>query len=292
MDIRLNDILHLTKEQIDNSKISLNISSGKGARLCLDSWLKWRDSDLKRATQDGFWAWYGIQRNFRVNTLCFAFYKLDWGGDRYLLVESGRITKVPELTENLPAEYEPLSEYQKYNGRLVINVYKGNTQGRYNFNLKKFIDSCEVVQILPERFGMKDFPGYKNLTVNYEQLYRGIYLSDSWKTALKLQKGVYVITDTAPDDEYSGLGRLYIGSATSDKGMLYDRWKCYADILTGGNKELNKVLLQKGREYIKKYFRWTLIEHFNEDTEDSDILKRERYWKDALDSEKHGLNDN
>ena len=67
-DILLNDLFHLTDKEINNGKISLNISSGKGAPLCLDRWLK------DGSTSDGFWAYYGDQCNFRVGYLNLAFY--------------------------------------------------------------------------------------------------------------------------------------------------------------------------------------------------------------------------
>lgn len=181
---------------------------------------------------------------------------------------------------------------QKYVGRLIIDVYKGNTQGRYNFNLKKFINDIRVVEILPELYGGEDFPGFKNLRLSYEQLYRGIYINRAWKSVLQTQKAVYVIIDKAPDDEYSGLGRIYVGKASSEKGLLYDRWKNYADNLTGGNKELEKIKKIKGEDYIKKYFQWSILENFDERTDDSIILEREKYWKLVLNSKNQGLNDN
>ena len=285
-EILLNDIFHLTDEEIRSCKISLNISSGKNAPLCLDRWLK------DGSTSDGFWAYYGNQCNFRVGYFNLAFYKLGWSGNQYLFVGAGRITKIPPKADLLPAEYEEIPELQKYAGRLIVDVYKGNTQGRYNFNLATYLNKCKVVSVLPEKYGLEDFPGYKNLSVDYAKLHRAIYLSESWKTALKLQKGIYVIVDNAPESDYSGFGRLYIGSATSSKGMLFDRWKNYADTLTGGNKELKNVLKLKGDSYIKEHFRWTLIEHFDEDVDDKVILEREKYWKKAFNSVNQGLNDN
>ncbi len=285
-NIFLNDIINFTEAEINNCKISLNISQGKGGRLCLDSWLE--DGN----TRDGFWCDYGPQSNFSVGKLCLAFYKLGWSGNQYLLVGAGRITRVPDKSEGVPAEYEPIEKLQKYIGRLIIDVYKGNTQGRYNFNLKKYIHNCKVVEILSEKYGGRPFPGFKNLRLSYDELFRGIYIDRSWASILKTQKGIYVIVDKAPDDEYSGLGRIYVGKASSEKGMLYDRWKNYVDNLTGGNKELEKVKKMKGEEYIKKYFQWSLLENFDESEKDAIILERERYWKLVLNSKNQGLNDN
>lgn len=39
MDLKLNDILHLTDEEIRNSKIELNISAGKYGDSYIDLWL-------------------------------------------------------------------------------------------------------------------------------------------------------------------------------------------------------------------------------------------------------------
>lgn len=285
-NIFLNDILNLTEEEIDNCKISLNISQGKGGKLCLDSWLE--DGN----TYDGFYSYYGIQANFKVGYLCLAFYKLGWSGNQYLFVGAGRITNMPSAEERGTATYEPIERLQKYVGRLIVDVYKGNTQGRYNFWLRKFINECKVVEILPELYGGESFPGFKNLRLSYEQLYRGIYINRAWKAVLKTQKGIYVIVDKAPESEYSGLGRIYVGKASSDNGMLYDRWKNYADSLTGGNKELELVKKKKGEDYIKKYFQWSLLENFDESVEDTIILEREKYWKLVLNSKNQGLNDN
>lgn len=207
-------------------------------------------------------------------------------------VGAGRITNMPSAEERGTATYEPIERLQKYVGRLIVDVYKGNTQGRYNFWLRKFINECKVVEILPELYGGESFPGFKNLRLSYEQLYRGIYINRAWKAVLKTQKGIYVIVDKAPESEYSGLGRIYVGKASSDNGMLYDRWKNYADSLTGGNKELELVKKQKGEDYIKKYFQWSLLENFDESVEDTIILEREKYWKLVLNSKNQGLNDN
>lgn len=284
--IYLNDILNLSKDEIINCKLSLNITQGKGGRLCLDSWLE--DGN----TYDGFYSNYGRQANFKVGNLCLAFYKLGLSGNQYLFVGAGKITDVPSKEIPGAASYEPIERLKKYLGRLIIDVYKGNTQGRYNFRLGTYINQCKVVEILPELYGGEEFPGFKNLKLSYEQLHRAIYINSAWKAVLKTQKGIYVIVDKAPDSEYSGLGRLYVGKASSNKGMLHDRWKNYADNLTGGNKELETVKKQKGEEYIKKYFQWSLLENFDESVDDSVILEREKYWKLVLNSKNQGLNDN
>lgn len=264
----------------------MNISDGKNASLCIDSRLK------DKYVGSGFWPYYGESRNFKVGQLLLAFYKLGYGGNRYLFVEAGVISNIPAYENRHAAEYTPYDKLQKYKGRLIIDIYKGNTQGRYCFNLKTYYSKIKVDEILPEIYGGDAFPGFNNLRLSYEELYRVIYLGIGWKEALKSQKGIYVITDKAPKNEYSGLGRIYVGSATSQSQMLHDRWECYARTLTGGNKELKKVVVLKGEDYIKKYFQWSLIEHFDESISDSYILEREKYWKQVFNSKEEGLNDN
>ena len=69
-----------------------------------------------------------------------------------------------------------------------------------------------------------------------------------WKAALENQKAVYLLTDTKT-------GKLYVGSATSENGMLLQRWKNYVANGHGGNKELRELVDEKGFDYIKDNFR-------------------------------------
>lgn len=40
MAIKLNDILHLTEEEISNSRIELNMIAGQGGEAFMDRWLR------------------------------------------------------------------------------------------------------------------------------------------------------------------------------------------------------------------------------------------------------------
>lgn len=270
-EIFLNNVFRLTDDEIKNSKISLNIREVKTGPLCIDSWLK------DKYAGHGFCAYLGKKNNFRLDQYCFAFYKLGWSGDQYLFVGAGKITEIPPIDRQGPCKYKTIKNLEIFVGRLVINVHKGNKMGRYVFPLKNWIENCEVVEILSKDFELEKFPGFKNLRLDYNNLYKSIYLNHSWKELLQSQKAVYAIVDKAPEDEYSGLGRIYVGSATGSRGMLFDRWKNYVDTLTGGNKEFEKLKKLKGEEYIKKYFQWSLLEHFDEDERDAVILEREKY---------------
>lgn len=45
MDLFLNDILHLSQEEINNSKIEFNMQAGSGGQPFLDRWLKHSDDE-------------------------------------------------------------------------------------------------------------------------------------------------------------------------------------------------------------------------------------------------------
>ena len=47
MDLKLNDVLHLTQEEIGNSKIEFNMQAGSGGQPFLDRWLKHTEEEKK-----------------------------------------------------------------------------------------------------------------------------------------------------------------------------------------------------------------------------------------------------
>ena len=44
--------------------------------------------------------------------------------------------------------------------------------------------------------------------------------------------------------------------------------------------------------YVETHFRYTLLEHYDSTVPKNVVLAREAYWKQALDTRKHGYNDN
>lgn len=234
--------------------------------------------------------WRNKQKYFYVGDIGICLVKLS--DDEWLLTSIVLITKDLDVCNAINYEAEELEEYRSLFGRLVVRFKKTTRSQHYNYEVIK--DKLEVAQLLPDIYKMNDFPGYDKVNLNYEGLCSAINGNNStWKEALKGQKAVYVITDTCDnDDAFRGKGKIYIGSATSNNGLLYSRWKNYADNGTGGNKELEKIKREKGMEYIKKYFTWSIIENFNSKVDDSFILERERFWKKVFNSIKCGLNDN
>lgn len=50
MDLFLNDILHLSQEEINNSKIEFNMQAGSGGQPFLDRWLKHTEEEKATGT--------------------------------------------------------------------------------------------------------------------------------------------------------------------------------------------------------------------------------------------------
>ena len=106
-----------------------------------------------------------------------------------------------------------------------------------------------------------------------------------YKNALEHQQAVYVLTDT-------NTGKLYVGSATSKGEQLLARWKGYILTFHNGNVDLKNLFEKEGAMYFKKYFKYSIIENFNANTNPDYILERESYWKNVLDTRNHGYNKN
>ena len=106
-----------------------------------------------------------------------------------------------------------------------------------------------------------------------------------WIAALENQKAVYLITDKSN-------GKLYVGSATSNDGMLLQRWRSYIANGHGGNKELVELVKNNGFDHIKQNFQYSILENYNAKVDDHVILERESWWKETLQTRAFGYNSN
>ena len=275
MEITINDLLKFNDDIIDSVKIKFNQSSDtenpldlyqKDPEIVNTEWLFWREK----------------KRYFYEGQIAICFLKLTW--DTWLLTTIKKITKDLYVERGINYEGEELEEYKKYYGRVIVKYHKtAQTQG---FFYKTICNELVVNQILPVTYDGYDFPGYDKVRITFEQL--EIIISQNkkdWVTALENQKAVYLITDT-------NNGKLYVGSATSDYGMLLQRWSNYVANGHGGNVELKTLIEEKGFDYVRKYFQYSILENYNAKVDDHVILERESWWKDTLQSRKHGYNAN
>lgn len=279
MSIMLNDLLHLSPEEIKNAKITLNMNT-KSERP-IDSWLNFGRVNYS------VWSHQGKRRNYYIGTKQFGFVQL--GNNLWLFVLGAEITNVPALTVEKPkgdyCDYKIIEKYEPYMGRLIVRIKKGNKQGRYAFNMSKFIHEAEVVQVLQEQYGKRPYPGHENLILNFIELKRLIDLEE-WKAALSSVYGIYLITDTSN-------GKRYVGAAYGEGG-IYGRWKNYlesgydSEEMEEGrkfpNSQLKKIATDKmkGMAYIEKNFAFSILEALPKKLDISKVIEREKHWKEVL----------
>ncbi|MEI7000457.1 GIY-YIG nuclease family protein, partial [Klebsiella pneumoniae] len=85
-----------------------------------------------------------------------------------------------------------------------------------------------ISSITPVRLTFGEFPGYRNVVLDRNSIGAILRLNlKSWRTALSVVKGIYVLTDRDG-------GKLYVGKADGIDG-IWGRWKYYFGSGHGGN---------------------------------------------------------
>lgn len=204
--------------------------------------------------------------------------------NRWLFVGVYKVLGDPERTPGGRWRYATalLEGQEALIGRVLVHHER---QGRETYPVGKE-DGGEfyVCSISEEPSSIGDFPGYRNVCESHARL--KIVTESSlatWKSALENVKGVYLITDT-------GTGKLYIGSATGEGGF-WQRWGAYAASGHGGNEELERVLKEKGLDYVNN-FQYSILEVADTHSSEKEIKAREDHWKKVLKSRRHGYNRN
>jgi len=263
--IKLNGILNIA--DLKNIKIRF-VKSHKQAGNPLN---------LFNTDKEGLSKWllwnYTKNKSFKEGQIVIGLVRID--GDKWLLFDVIRITKDLNIQNGIGYEYEPVVDYRKYLGRIVIH-YKNRYQNLVR-KATSVIDQCLVSQILDGEYNKDIFPGYDQVHISWKDMKR-VITNDAWKTALGNQKGIYLITDRKT-------GQLYVGSAYG-KNMLGGRWRDYIKNGHGGNKNLKR----RSFEYIKEHFSYSILEIYKSTTSDETILNREYWWQDTLCTKRHGYN--
>lgn len=275
--ILINDILNFGNEEISNVKIKFNIHNGHSDPL-----------DLYKQNPDevnvGWFLWHEKRRYFQEGQIAICLLRI--AADTWLLTTIKRITKLLDVPASGGIGYEAVEDerYKKYFGRIIIKYHnKDISMGRW---YEALMGELEVLELLNDCFTGNEFPGYENVRLTYTQLQNIIDRNlPGWVAALQNQKAVYLITDT-------NTGKLYVGSATAQYGMLLQRWTNYVQNGHGGNKGLKEVVEKNGFDYVKKHFQYSILENYNARMDDNYILRRESWWKDILKSREFGLNEN
>jgi len=174
--------------------------------------------------------------------------------------------------------------YREFIGRLLLDHPGPGLQGRA-FRFENYIENLKVAQILESPYEGEAFCGYENIEHGFARL-EPIFVRNKldWKSALENVKGVYLITDRCN-------GKMYVGSAYGDTG-IWSRWACYIGTGHGGNDEFTKLINEKGIDYARTNFQFSLLEFRSMRTDDQAVIDREQYWKRVLQTEQHGYNKN
>jgi len=267
--ILLNELLNL--EDLDKVKIRFNL-------MFRDNWNPidiFKNADLDILLEGQYWN--HKKKYFKEGQITVGFVPINSNENLWLLFHVGKVTKDLGVLDGVGYEYEVLSEYQKYFGRLIVK-YKNKAQNMIRL-AKSVIDDCEIAQILPDTFDNDIFPGYDKVNVSWQELSRVIE-KESWKTALQNQKGVYLITDIS-------CGKMYVGSAYG-VNMILGRWQSYIETGHGGNIELRKL----NKEHIQQNFKFSVLDIFKSTVDDQLIIARESWWKSVLLTREFGYNKN
>ena len=273
--ILLKDLLRFSNDELANVKIKFNQHNGYDDPMDL-----YRSNPEIINTQWLFWN--EKRRYFYEGQIAVCFLKLSY--DMWLLTTIKSVTKDLGISGGVSFEGEEIETYKPFFGRVIVQYHKTSmAQGRYFSELQ---DELVVNQILPDVYDGEDFPGYDKVRLSYAQLEVIIRCGKKdWIAALSNQKAVYLITD-------KNTGKLYVGSATSDSGMLLQRWSNYVANGHGGNKELIELVEHEGFDYVKKHFQYAILENYNAKVEDRVILIRESWWKETLQTRIWGYNSN
>ena len=267
--IMLNELLKF--DNLENIKIRFNLMF-RGNWNPVDFF---KNADFEALLEGQYWN-YRRNKSFKKDQISVGFIRLN-ENDQWLLFHIGRITKDLNKLNGVGYEYEQLDEYEKYFGRLIVR-FKNKSQTMIRL-ANSVIHECEVLQILPDTFDNDIFPGYDKVNISWSELSR-IVNKESWKTALQNQKGIYLITDI-------NNGKMYVGSAYGEH-MILGRWKSYLKSGNGGNVELKKLSF----DYIKKNFKYSILDIFKSTIDDQIILERENWWKELLQTRDFGYNKN
>jgi len=261
MNIKLTDVL-----DFDNPKdYKVHLASWSGKHQPLDVFVsnreQWKRWNMWRGEKDEF------NRKYIFSLIEFYHEPNIWlfGGVFEVLSRGKKFSHSYKV--KLTNQFKPMI------GRLKIEwVRSGRAKARI---LENYVEQFKVSEILKEEYTGEVFCGYENINHDFNTL-ENIFLTakPDWKAALVNVKGVYLIMDKSN-------GKKYVGSAYGDSG-IWSRWSCYIGNGHGHNDELTKLIKEKGKDYARENFRFSLLEYRSMKTDDKTLIAREGYWKEAL----------
>ncbi|GAB1348081.1 GIY-YIG nuclease family protein [Ignavibacteriales bacterium] len=268
--MNIKTLIGISADMIENSKLHFAIGPGPNYFEALEIFCR---GEFKQWQEDQ------SRKNFGKDyILSFIYY----GKNEWLFAGVYKSHDVELINGRYRYFTEELKIAEELVGRLVIR-YEKLFRASY-VHTQDYIDKFELVEILRERYTVEPFPGYEKVKINY-QLLKSIVSQEekSWKTALSIVKGVYLISDIS-------IGKLYVGSAYGEFSF-WNRWKEYVQNGHGGNLKLKEFIKTQGIEYANN-FQFSILETRGMNSEDDEIIRRESFWKEILLSREFGYNKN
>ena len=266
--IKLNDLFHLTEDEMRKYKIHLAAYNGYEQPLDVfardrEEWKGWNEW---RGGKDDF------NREYIIG-LIPDYHKID----KYVFGGVFKVIKRYDDWQETEVGYkvELTNQFKSLIGRLVVGFsrYQG-LRGRA-FLLENFMDSMSIAEILENPYEGEEFPGYDNVRIDFSSLELLVQNQKTdWRVALENVKGIYLIVDKFN-------GKKYVGSAYGDSG-IWSRWCTYINTGHGYNDELVMLIEKNGIDYARKYFQFAILELRSMKTDDDTIINRESFWKEVL----------
>jgi hypothetical protein len=265
----------------------INVESPKKYKIHLANW-NGHDQPLDLFVRDrerwkGWNSYRGEKDEFNRE---YIFSVIDFYHEPNIWLFGGVYTVLYRSEERHAHSYkvELTNQYKEMIGRLKLHFSR---PGRAkSLRLENYIDQFFVSEILKTEYTGEVFCGYENINHEFTALESIFEQSKSdWKAALENIKGVYLITDLSN-------GKRYVGSAYGEFG-IWSRWSCYISNGHGWNDELTKLIKEKGKDYARENFVFSLLEYRPMKTDDKAVTDRECYWKEVMLSRgKYGYNKN
>ena len=153
-EIKLNDILEFSKEELESVKIKLNVYDGSSSPL------EEYKNDPDVVDNDWFLFKPGSGKNYfyegEVGINCIPL-----GDDAWLITSIKRIDKCLNVKNRIGYEASEIIKYKKYFGRIVVHFHK-NMRGTV-IKFANYYNDFDVLQILPTIYDDDEFPGYENV---------------------------------------------------------------------------------------------------------------------------------
>ena len=269
MEIKVEELIHIENPRDYKAHFAVWNGEEQPLDVFVRSWEDWL----------GWNRWRGRRNDFSRKYI-FSMIRFYPQPDKWLF---GGIFELKGRRED-SYDIQLVQQHERYTGRLLIDYSGPGARGRA-FNFENHYSSLVVSQIFDKRYSGEAFCGYENLDHDFSMLESVFKQSKpDWKAALENVKGVYLIIDKSN-------GRMYVGSAYGESG-IWSRWSCYIGTGHGWSDELTKLIDERGLDYARNNFKFSILEYRAMKTDDQVIINKEQYWKRVLLSATFGYNRN